>query len=193
MLYPKLLTTGVVALLFSIISGTQAFGAPATIQRVNGVDAEAIWPGPVGQFSNIQLLVGKSSVGTDILSLDTPTVQGAVAEIFTTANVFQTTSTLNSATLSPLTLNVCLGYDGFGNCNQVLPVTIQATWTGFGNPSPNTRVDNFGGTGGFHSTLKISGMSRSATSTGTLNGENLGHSSIALIDNFRNMAIVHSR
>jgi hypothetical protein len=184
MLYSKiLLTIGVIAaLFFSMVPGTQVFAAPATIVRENAVTARATWPGPVGQFSNIMLFVDKSSAGTDVfLRFDTPTIQGAFGFLTTTANVFQVTNGLTSATLSPVTLDV-LGYG---------PVTIQATWTGLGSPSVSTITENININGG-HMTTTVTGTSRPATSIGTMNGENLGQSSSALIGNFRHVQITTS-
>jgi hypothetical protein len=171
--YPKiLLTIGLIAaLFFSMVAGTQVFAAPATVVMRDALSAQALWFGPVGQFSNIRLSVYKSDVETlAFLSLDTPTTQGYLALFRTTANVnvFQATNGLTSATLSPITFRLF-------NCQNV-PVTIQATWTGLVSPTTSTIVNIIGGTGG-HITIKSTGTFKFGTATGTLNGENLGQSS----------------
>ena len=82
MLHPKiLLTIGMIAaLFFSMVSGTQVFAAPANVVMRNALSAQATWPGPVGQFSNIQLTISKSDVETLMfLSVDTPTTRGCLA------------------------------------------------------------------------------------------------------------------
>ena len=161
--------------------------AGATVQsRVDGFEAGAFIPGPVGQFSNIFLFVDKSSAGTDIiLDYDTPTTLGENAFLTTTANVFQING-LVSATLSPVTLNACVGSDASGNCIFV-PVTIQATWTGSGAPLSEhigfVPSCNFIHPFNAHELSECGnvrqqgGTGVGATVTGTLNGQSLGQAS----------------
>ena len=170
------------------MSSNQALAATPTIIRNNEPSAMATWPGPVGQFqlSDILLLVDKSSAGTDIqLLYTTPTIQAGngFAEITTTDNVFQITG-LNSATLSPVTLTACVSSDGFGNCNQFAPITIQAEWTGFGTVTLINFQVHSGTT-----TVKVMGTGKHAIATGTLNLQNLGQSSSAFILNSKELCI----
>jgi hypothetical protein len=198
MYYPKtgLFAGTIVALLFSILSIPPVLAATTTqIQRTNGIGANAFWPPDtkVGQFSDISLFVDKSSAGTDIrLGYDTPGLLGANAFLTTTANVFQTNG-LNSATLSPVTLNVCVAEDDFGNCTFV-PVTIQATWSGFGGtesggkqfgivascPPLQPAALKFFNCG--QGIVSLGGTSRQATATATMNGQNLGQTSTQFHD-----------
>jgi hypothetical protein len=134
--------------------------------------------------------VSSNQEGTDIrLGYDTPSLLFGDAAVTTTANVFQANG-LGSAILSPVTLNACVAVDEFGNCSTFVPLTIQATWTGFGTPS----IDNFGYKAGCPlpilerpspssqtptcgvAVLQFSGTNWQATATGTLGGQNLGNS-----------------
>jgi hypothetical protein len=158
--------------------------------RENDIAAVATWPGPVGQFGSIQLAVDKTKAGTDIFFFaNTGENTGEIsARLTTTANVFQIN--LNSATLSPVTLNVCVARDESGlNCIQTVPVTIQATWTGVGTPSttpvstpapiPFIRPPVFFIVG--------TTTQREATAVGSLDGQQLGQSASAFIIWFKEL------
>jgi len=184
-----LVAVTIAAILFSFFSIPPVLAAGATkIIRNNGVRASAFIPGPVGQFSDIFLTVAKSSSAeTDIiLGYSTPNILGENSFLTTTANVFQTNG-LNSATLSPVTLNACVATDESGNCIFV-PVTIQATWTGFGVPvaghGGNVPTCNFVHPLNAHeasifcgAVFQSGGTDRQATVAGTLNGQSFGQAS----------------
>jgi len=117
MFYSNLFAGTIVVILCLVFSIQHVLAATTPqIQRFNGVAVNAFWPPDtkVGQFSDISLFVDKTSAGTDIrLGYDTPGLLGANAFLTTTANVFQTNG-LDSATLSPVTLNACVAEDEFG-------------------------------------------------------------------------------
>ena len=174
----------------SITSGKQAFAAQIFIHGER-VGAYAGWQGPSGQLRDIQILVAKDNVHSTtsiLLVYDTPFIFGAHTLLTTTADVFHAGG-FNTATLLPVTLNVCLADDEFGNCAQSVPVTIQASWTGFsalvhsaghatsGNP------DKVG-------LLQLSGVDRPAAATGILNGQSLGQSSSSDIFDTQGLVIL---
>jgi hypothetical protein len=182
MIVPMLLSV------LSITSGKQAFAAQIFIQGER-VGAYAGWQGPAGQLRDIQLVVAKDSLSATtgiLLIYDTPFMFGAHTLLTTTADVFHTGG-FNIATLSPVTLNVCLADDEFGKCLQPVPVTIQASWTGFGALVHSAGHPTLGNPDkvGF---LQLSGMDRSAAATGILNGQSLGRSPFA--DTFNTEGLV---
>jgi len=207
MFYSNLFAGTIVVILCLVFSIQHVLAATTPqIQRFNGVAVNAFWPPDtkVGQFSDISLFVDKTSAGTDIrLGYDTPGLLGANAFLTTTANVFQTNG-LDSATLSPVTLNACVAEDEFGNCTFV-PVTIQATWSGFGGtqsggkqfgivascPPLQPAALKFFTCG--QDIVALGGTSRQATATATMNGQNLGQTSTefhdAIIFNFAEIVI----
>ena len=77
--------------------------------------------------------------------------------------------------LFPITLNVCVGFDDLGNCNQTEPVTIQATRTGLGHPSASSTVLKFGNHGFL---LQVNHPERAMT-VGSLNDQQWGPSLFA--------------
>jgi hypothetical protein len=187
-----------VTFLASILSIPPALAALTRIQA-NGFGAVARWSGTVGQFSDISLVVSKSSAGTFIfLGYSTPSLLGATAVFTVPANDVQVTG-LTSATLSPVTLKVCTAEDEFGNCIQSVPVAIKASWTRLGTPSSDTIFGCVSGSGLFNLILKsqsatllspcgagvlvflIQGTVQQASATGTWNGQSLGQAPQAYI------------
>jgi hypothetical protein len=186
-----LLFTLALPLLFSLISSTTPTLAAGphqrTIIRGSGSGALAFWPVTVGQFSNIEVHAFKTSAGNDIIFFaDGCGPFPCFGELTTTANVFQINPGLSSATLSPVTLSVCLAFDEFFNCIQEVPVTVQATWTGFGPAFTSNSVSRFG-----HGQEIFSDVfaQRQATATGSLDGQQLGQSSNALLIKFRSVQL----
>jgi hypothetical protein len=104
--------------------------------------------------------------------------------------VFQTNA-LNSATLSPVTLNVCAALDEFGNCVQTVPLTIRASWTGTGTQTTNAKNDVLEsvGPGGLIDFFGGASTVRPAIAAGSLNSQLLGQSSSADIFKFERVNI----
>jgi hypothetical protein len=186
-----LLFTLALPLLFSLISSSTPSLAAGpnqrTIFRGSGIGADALWSVTVGQFSNIELIAVKTSAGNDIIFIaDAPGCApfSCFGELLTTANVFQINPGLNSATLSPVTLEVCVGFDEFLNCIQEAPVTVQAKWTAVGPPLTANFLERFG-----HSIFHQVQGQRQATATGSLDGQQLGQSQAAFLIKFRSLQI----
>lgn len=186
------LTTGIILPLISSILCSPVFaaGSSQTITRSAGTAATAFWPGPgpVGQLSNIELDVSKTSTGTDIvLFADAPTCLGCRGELTTTPDLFQTNA-LDSARLSPVNLKMCLATDQFGNCTQSMPLTIQASWTGLGTPTTSmSKLKQVGGGG--HLIFTGPATFRAATATGNLKGHALGQAADARLIKFTQVII----
>ncbi len=157
-----------------------------SIYRENGVSAYAYWDKTTADgYEYTNLGVMKTDRGTDIyvytckydMEWNGSCMDGYA---FTTKDVFTVDRKLNSATLS--TVNVDM-YDW--NTYEVITVPVQASWTGDGDLSRSiyrsiSKSNDF--------TFKYSGsvLYRNAIATGTLDGNDLGTSSYAEIDQFKN-------
>ncbi|MBU3965935.1 MAG: hypothetical protein KKG76_00955 [Euryarchaeota archaeon] len=157
-----------------------------SINRENGVSAYAYWEKTsTDSYEYTNLGVMKTDRGTDIsvytckYDLDW-NGNCKYGYAYTTKDVFTVDKKLNSATLS--TVNVDM-YDW--NTYEVITVPVQASWTGDGDLVRSiyrsiSKSSDF--------TFKYSGnvLYRNAIATGTLDENDLGTSSYAEIDQFKN-------
>jgi hypothetical protein len=111
---------------------------------------------------------------------------GCSAELTTRDDVLRING-FSSATLSPVTLEICVALDEFGECAETLPVTLQAKFKGFGRvEAGNLFIPEPGSDSGHPPFLvHVHGNTRDAIATGSLNGQDLGQSTEAII--FRNI------
>lgn len=178
-----------VTLMLPTLSVRQAIAKPVFQDTAEVV--EAFWPDAqiqVGEFTlaNIQLeaftTVDKGVKETtvhlsyELYQDDTLLCLPCEAELTTTDDDVLQINGFKSATLSPVTLDVCVAFDINFNCTESFPITLQAEWEGFGSlESGKIDIQTREFNAIFH------GTTRDATATGSINGEDLGQSIEALI------------
>src|SRR5690348_1645851 len=130
----ELIILAFVQLLVLFLFPTASHALPAnTIVRSNGVLALAQWP-------QASVTAFKSNVGTFVAVCVDSQTGFHCGETPVSPGVFQVTG-LNRATLSPVTVNICVSFDDFGNCIQNQQLTVQVTWTASGTPTSTTGVN----------------------------------------------------
>lgn len=104
----------------------------------------------------------------------------------TDQNVFDTDKKLESASLSPVTMQV-FELDEFGNVIDEAQITIQVTWEGTGDTFTQ-RVNEHESEGKhFRLHFKNTFFGRQATAEGSINNVNLGTTEAAELSTFKRM------
>ena len=165
------------------------------IIRNNGMSADAAWheERPDGGTLDTYLFVTESHEGTDIyfeiLVYEPDGIStGQFAYVFTTENVFDISKKLKTATLSPITVEICIFDEETGECEPA-SVTLEAQWTGIGevlkikNKSSIKAED-------FKAHFKEKTLVRQATATGSLGESDLGESEFAEIRKFKTVEMI---
>jgi hypothetical protein len=155
-----------------------------TITRDNGVSAYASWDKTTADgYEYTYLGVMESNTGTDLFvttckfdMAGTGTCKDGYA--FTTDDIFTVDSKLNSATLST-NVNM-VDY----NTGEMTIVPIQVSWTGNGDLS-TSKSHSISKSSGLISKFSGNVVYRSAVATGTLNGNDLGNSNYAELEQFK--------
>ncbi len=181
---------------FSTLSLTEAAAKPEqrTLERV-----VAAWPeaqvGLDDEFAldGLQLRAENINEGGikhtaiflhyDILRNDELWCLSCGAELSTTDSEVLQIDGFDTATISPVTLEVCVEFDFEFNCARALPITLHAEWEGYGEIESGKFGNHVRGLNVFaHST------SREATSTGSLNDQELGEGTDSFIIRVNDMS-----
>ena len=122
-----------------------------------------------------------SGVGTDIFLSATIRQEGGseidvFGQLFTTQDVLDIDPQLDSAHLSPVSVDVCSGeIDENGNClGQEFTLTVQADWVGVGEETHEEKTKIRILEDGTRTIIKETFASNNAIATGTINGQDLG-------------------
>lgn len=167
----------------TILSARQALAQPTIVSNVERV--HAFWPEAEVQLdeftlTNLRLIAAeiheRASKTYTVVNLDFEILRdgelwclGCGPEITTTENVLQVRG-FNSATLSPVTMDVCVAFDENFNCTESIPITIEAQWEGVGSLEQDTQRLQIPG----EVVIVLRGTFREATATGSVNGQDLG-------------------
>ncbi len=171
------------AVLLSMAMGAQALESK-TMERHNGASASTDWTDTNGDITTTTYLsVTETNDGTDIY-LDTYTYgpdywSEKWGYMFTEDDVFSIDKKLNSASLSEVEINV-----NDWNTGEMETVTVEADWTGTGDITKGSYSSSSKG-GDYTWRSSDSSSSREATSTGNINGLDLGISSYSSLSNFK--------
>ncbi|MCG7848939.1 MAG: hypothetical protein MIO93_07140 [ANME-2 cluster archaeon] len=191
----KKLFTGVFVLmvLFSLTISAEAFDSKS-IYRDEGMAAYAGWYEYTdGVYTDTFIQATTSNDGTDIYvdiwtyDENTGDSSGKWGYMFTQEDVFTIDKKLESATLSPVDIELYV-YDWNTDTYTMETVTIAAQWTGEGDVMKSSsksifKYDDF--------TSKYSDKSsfREATATGSINDEDLGTSDFGELIKFKSVSM----
>lgn len=158
------------------------------ILRDNGSFANAFWheEAPDGTIIDTALFVSETERGTDIF-LDRffvapdGTFTSQFGYVFTTEDVFDISKKLQTATLSPINIEVftCGEFD----CTSEI-LTVDAQWTGVGELTKTKFKSSFTSEN-FRVKFSESTSFRQATATGTIGEQSLGDSIFAELGSFK--------
>ena len=157
-----------------------------TINRQDGVSAYAGWADTNGDVSTYtDLFVMKTDDGADIgVSICTYDTATGISSCksgykFTKDNVFSIDQKLNSASLSEVDIEV---YDW--NTGTLETLRVKADWTGTGDVTKGS-FKYMSKYGDYTMKSSSSSVSREATATGSINGNDLGTSDLGGLAKFK--------
>jgi len=175
--------------LLSLAISAEAFESKEII-REEGMAAYAVWSEYTdGVYTDKFIQATTSNDGTDIFVYvwtydeNTGVWSDKFGHMFTQEDVFEIDNKLESATLSPVEIEV---YDW--NTGTVETITIAAQWTGEGDviKSKSKYISKYDD---FMSKYSDNSMFREATATGSINGEDLGTSDFGELIKFKSVSM----
>jgi hypothetical protein len=195
----KILTSVLaIMVLLSLAVSAEAFDSKS-IYRYEGMGAYAVWSESTDGVSSDKLIqVMETDDGTDILVYcwtydeNTGVWSDKWGYLFTQEDVFRINKNLNSATLSPVEIEVttCVYEPDTGTypCTYGETVTIAAQWTGEGDLIKSSsksifRYDDF------MSKYSDNSMFREATATGSVDEQELGPSDFGELVKFKSVSM----
>ncbi len=179
----KICTLGFV--LMVLLSMTMSATALEFKQKTlnNGDGGAASWSdGSTNTFLNVFETQGETDIFVDICTADFSSCKFGF--IFTMDNVFDVDKKLNTATLSPVKIDL---FDF--NTGTIETITIQAQWTGVGDLTKSSFKETTK-SGDFTAKFSDDTVFRDASATGSINGQDLRTSQKAQLFEFKSVSII---